>query len=92
MSLTNEWFEYHLTPSGWIDGSEKLDFVGIKEVAIPDDRVLTIRCHEHQSCSFAKAKFWREDVWRSNDSIQVKTLVEKFGVSPEAYLQWPDSR
>jgi hypothetical protein len=26
MALSNEWENMHLTPSGWVQGSQKLDF------------------------------------------------------------------
>ncbi|NLE27041.1 MAG: hypothetical protein GX625_17205 [Clostridiaceae bacterium] len=92
MSLSNEWSEFHLTPAGWVSGSEKIDFAGIKEAPIPEDRVLTIHCREYQSCSFAKAEYWREEVWRSDDAASVKALVDEFGSCPKEYLDWPASR
>ena len=90
MSLSNEWYEHHLTPAGWIDGNVKLDVVGIREVPIPLDRVLTIRCHEYQSCSFAKMEMWRETIWRTEDKAQLKMLTDTYGTCPDRYVDWPE--
>ena len=54
MSASNEWEEWHLTPTGWVPGSEQIDFVGVKQVAPPSDRVLTNGYHEKQSSTFSK--------------------------------------
>ena len=53
MSASNEWSEYHLTPNGWVEGSEKLDFSRTERPA-PADRVLTVRQHDYLSSSFSK--------------------------------------
>ncbi|MEN5338892.1 hypothetical protein ABE583_02715 [Stenotrophomonas sp. TWI143] len=44
MSLSNEWEDEHLTPSGWVSGSCKHDF-GREERPVPLDAVLTVRKH-----------------------------------------------
>ena len=90
MSLTNEWFEFHLTPDGWVEGSKKEDFRGETNVAIPPSRVMTIRCREYQSCSFAKTDYSREQTWRSPDGAAVRALIDKYGVCPKNYLHWPE--
>jgi len=43
MSESHEWEEVHLTSDGWIEGSCKLDFGGLKEKPCPADRFLTVR-------------------------------------------------
>ena len=85
MSASNEWFEYHLTPAGWVAGSEKIDFAGLKPKPAPIDRVLTVRYHEFMSSSFSKMKKWREEVWRSDDEAKVRELVATHGKAPEGY-------
>jgi len=83
MSASNEWFEYHLTVRGWINGSEKLDVVGIKEKQLPHDRVLTLRFHDYLSSSFSGMDRWYEEQFRSEDDYLVNELLNKFGEIPE---------
>ncbi len=85
MSLSNEWWEYHLTPGGWLEGSEKLDFAGVKEKPIPPDRVLTLKFRERQSCFYASVERWYEVVWRHRDRRTTRSLVEEFGNLPERF-------
>lgn len=42
MAASNEWDEWHLTPSGWVKGTEKTDFA-LNEVPPPKDRVATFK-------------------------------------------------
>ena len=46
MSASNEWFKYHLTPNGWVKGSEKVDVAGVTERSVPDDTYVTVTIHE----------------------------------------------
>lgn len=39
--LSKEYTIWHLTPNGWIEGTNKKDFVGTAEKPIPKDRVLS---------------------------------------------------
>jgi hypothetical protein len=85
MCASNEWQDYHLTPTGWVEGSEKVDFSGIHEKPIPADRVLTVRWVDNQSSAFSKAdRYWKE-TWRSSDSAAVSALVAKFGERPSGH-------
>jgi hypothetical protein len=54
MALSDEWWEYHLTPQGWVEGSEHLDS-SFKKVAAPEGTVLTVRWVEYVSSSYSKA-------------------------------------
>jgi hypothetical protein len=89
MSLSNEWHEYHLTPRGWEEGSEKLDFAGEKPRLIPPDRVLTLRFSDYQSCSFAKPDLSCKVVWRSKDEDAIRRLQQEHGIRPGAFSSWP---
>lgn len=42
MSASDEWEDVHLTPSGWVDGSDKRDFAGVTHRPVPPDAVLTV--------------------------------------------------
>ncbi len=89
MSLSNEWFEYHLTSSGWIEGTEKIDFAGIQEKDIPNDRVLTLHFHEYLSSRFSKMDKWYTEIWRHPDSSLVNKLIKQFGGKPKSFLDYP---
>jgi hypothetical protein len=84
VSASNEWQEYHLTPTGWVEGSEKIDFVGVREAPIPAHRVLTVRSVEYMSSGFSPLRSYWEETWRSDDSSAVQKLVAKFGERPGA--------
>ena len=81
MSASNEWWEYHLTPAGWVKGSDDLDF-GSHERPIPPDRVLTVRKHEHLSSMYSKMERWTDIVWQSEDEDQLQALKAKYGDFP----------
>ncbi len=85
MSLSNEWFEYHLTTQGWVEGSEKIDFAGLKEKELPEDRVLTLHFHEHQSSSFSPMERWYDEQWRHEDEKLVSDSINTYGEMPEHY-------
>ncbi len=42
MALRTEWTEWHLTPSGWKIGSQRVEGVGTALKDNPVDRVLTL--------------------------------------------------
>lgn len=85
MSLSKEWFEHHLTPSGWIDGSCKKDIEGVTNTAIPNDRVLTLRFYEEQSSSFSKVDLFYTKEWKHQDGILINKLSKRFGNKPADY-------
>jgi hypothetical protein len=74
MSASNEWSEYHLTPGGWVEGSEKLDF-NRSERPAPVDRVLTVRQHDYLSSSFSKLDQWSSIEWHHQDHTLVASLT-----------------
>ncbi len=79
MSASNEWWDFHLTPQGWVDGSYKEDFGGTKEVDPPPDRVLTMRYKEYQSSPFSRCTTSWEERWRSADEPTVQSLLAQYG-------------
>lgn len=82
MSASDEWTEWHLTPQGWIMGSERTDGPGVTEKEPPTDRVLTHCWHEYLGSAYGKMKRYSEKVWESDDKAAVKALMEKFGDPP----------
>jgi hypothetical protein len=82
MSASKEWTDYHLTKSGWVVGSQKIDFAGTKEMPAPLDRVLTCRFHEEMSSPFSPRQTWTDETWRSKDEAAVQALLKKYGECP----------
>ncbi len=82
MSASHEWQEYHLTPSGWVQGNAKWDFQEVEERPVPADRVLTRRRTEHLSSSFSKLQRDTSDVWTGTDQKKIEELLAKFGPGP----------
>lgn len=85
MSASNEWFEYHLTPNGWVEGAEKVDGGGLKSKPSPPERVLTLCFHERLSSPFSKMEYWYTEGWRHEDSNLVQELINKYGSKPPDY-------
>ncbi len=80
MAASNEWTEYHLTPSGWVTGTEKTDFRR-DDVDPPQDRVLTIRYVETLN-GYGGGSKGHHEVWRSAEDTSVNTLLAKYGQAP----------
>jgi hypothetical protein len=84
MSASNEWWEYHLTPRGWIDGTEKTDFA-LTEKAPPEDRVATYKFSEFLSSIYSKPDFgW--DCLYSGGSKEA-ALKAQFGAYPSEHIK-----
>lgn len=88
MSGNREWWEFHLTPKGWVKGSEQLQ-AGAKERPVPPDRMLTIRQHEHAPSRFAPPQTWSAIVWRHSDTRAIATLRAQFGEMPPGSERYP---
>jgi len=79
-------FERHLTPNGWVMGSEWVNGTPIKTVAPPPDRVETWKeLHQDSSGGWAPPAISSKPVWQSPDvSAELRAeLNEKFP-RPEA--------
>jgi hypothetical protein len=81
MAASNEWWEYHLTPSGWTDGTEKTDFA-YTEVTPPLDRVLTIKHTQYIASSHSRMDESIGVLFGSLDEPTVKRLQAEYG-------EWP---
>nr|WP_315593673.1 translation initiation factor 1 [uncultured Cupriavidus sp.] len=84
MSASHEWKEMHLTPEGWVPGSEKWDFGPVEHRPVPPDAVLTICRTEHVSSSFSPLERTFEETKLSADEALIESLRLKFGASPFA--------
>jgi hypothetical protein len=83
MPVCNNWFEYHLTPAGWICGSGGNNYLEINEKEIPKDRVLTLRFYEVLSGSFTELDKWYTEHWRHEDTAKLNANIEIYGEMPE---------
>jgi hypothetical protein len=80
MSLSNDSWEWHLTPTGWVLGTERLDqFVEYRE--IPEDRVLSGRFEETLEDAFSELKLTWEVIW-AHTNVDPGPLLAKFGHKP----------
>lgn len=93
MSASNEIDEMHLTPSGWVQGSEKLDFSGWNHREPPCDRLLTVRFREYLSSSFSKMELTADETKHGND-IDILAALDAHGAEPrpgaDRYNGWPE--
>jgi hypothetical protein len=83
MSLSNEWTEWHLTPTGWVRGTEKEDFRTVDREP-PPDRVKTVVWHDRLSSRWSKPERWHDETWSSSDKAAISDLVAKFGPPPDS--------
>jgi hypothetical protein len=83
MSASNEWTEWHLTPDGWVRGTEKQDFVGRTERERPQDTLLTVVWKEYLSSSFSRMERYHQEVWRSENEALISELIGIYGKAPE---------
>ncbi len=79
MALSNEWEYMHLTPIGWVQGSTKLDFQGMKDVPVPDNAVLSVYRKVYVGAIGAKPDVIQETTNLSNDLQLIEKLLTKFG-------------
>jgi hypothetical protein len=79
MALSNEWAYMHLTPSGWVQGSSKLDFQDTQVVPAPEDAVLTAYRKVYVGAIGAKPEVTESKTPLSNDSSFVEELLNKYG-------------
>ena len=80
----SEWTEWHLTPTGWRQGTQKRESSEqLIEVEAPTDRVLTVRYHENISINSTWLQKHVIEIWRDSESKTIDQLLEKFGDCPE---------
>ncbi len=77
MAMGDEWYEWHLTPQGWIEGSFREDFR--KETReVPTGTVMTIRhCNglHYPPYSDIRGKYASDDI--------INKLIETYGQCPQ---------
>jgi hypothetical protein len=84
-SNLSEWTEWHLTPRGWEQGSQKREFSAqLKKVEASYDRVLTCRYHENVTINSVWMQKHVSEVWKNSNQQQIDKLIEQFGFCPES--------
>jgi hypothetical protein len=83
MSASNEWTEWHLTPAGWVRGTEKEDFRKIEREP-PPDRVKTVVNRQYLSSPFSRMDETQNVEWSSKDKTAITSLEARFGPAPRA--------
>jgi len=84
VAASNEWTEWHLTPSGWVAGSSKIDFQGVKTVEAPEDRYVTVKYSEYMSSAYSDVKKESRIVWESDDRDLIRELQKQHGECPDS--------
>lgn len=93
MAASNEKFRYHLTPSGWKRGSEKIDFSGWTHVEPPEDKLLTATFNERMSSGFSPLER-SADVEKHAEDSAILSALSRYGADPHhsgpEYYGWPE--
>jgi len=93
MSASDEIDEIHLTPNGWVQGSEKFDFSGWTHRDPPAVRLLTARFREYMSSSFSPMAL-SADVKKHAADAEILAALKAYGVDPrpgaDHYRGWPE--
>lgn len=74
--ISDEWWIYHLTKDGWIEGSYKHDFENPVEKSHPSGTLLTRRYYEKLGHQYAQMKRGFED--QGAISQEVKELLKTY--------------
>lgn len=87
-SKDTSWTEYHLTPSGWVRGTQRSEGGKFElEIAAPPDTLMTIRSFSCiPSNGNEKPRNWSEIRWATRDTTKLQTAQADWGVLP---LVWP---
>ena len=85
--------EFHLTPGGWITGTERLFSRPTgDEVPRPEGAVVTFEHREFDSSNFGPTHFSVKEIWRSASATdgQIRDLLEQHGSPQES--NWAGAR
>ena len=75
--------EYHLTPSGWVEGTYSYEGLAKIWVPPPPGRVLTMLKEMTQASVYSREVVIWHELWRSKDAERVSMLMRHFGYRPE---------
>ena len=80
MASDNLWTEYHLTPHGWVEGTERFFQNVTKKVERPQDAVETWQQHIYQRSDWSPEETTVSMIWHdpSKSEEERKHLRDKF--------------
>ena len=86
--LSDEYYIMHLTPHGWVEGTEQTSRSSVTR-PIPDDVVLTLSFHETINGILSQPEY-KVDVTYQIDasSDMLKILFATFGNIPARFRSW----
>ncbi len=86
--LSDEYYIMHLTPHGWVDGTEKTAG-GTVERPLPNDAVVSLTFHETIRGLLSQKEQWVDVEYRIDKSSEMlKILFATFGKLPKRYISW----
>jgi len=78
------WTEWHLTPCGWVRGSEKTEVGSVFEVEPAVGRVLTCRYEEqYDGDGDVPVRAATEQTWHDGNPQEAEKLLRIFGSCPK---------
>ncbi len=77
MAVSREWTEWHLTPAGWVSGSNRRAGEGNVWRDEPEDRIITFVYQEQPQVTV-------QESWRSKAApeSQIEQLLAQYGECP----------
>ena len=86
--LSDEYFIMHLTPHGWVDGTEKTHS-GVIERRVPDSTVLSLTFHEMVRGILSQPERSVDIKYYTNITSDIlKILFATFGKLPIRFKSW----
>ena len=86
--LSDEYYTMHLTPHGWVDGTEKNTNSMVLR-PIPDDTMFTLVFHKTIDSILSQPKYMVEVKYQiDSKSDMLKILFATFGKLPDRFQSW----
>ncbi|MBO7620821.1 MAG: hypothetical protein J6T06_09940 [Victivallales bacterium] len=86
--LSDENYIMHLTPHGWVNGTEKTAG-GMVERPVPSDAVFSLIFHEMVRGLLSQKEQWLEVEYRiDRSSDMLKILFSTYGKLPDRFQSW----
>jgi hypothetical protein len=80
VAISDEWTEWHLTPAGWVRGTQAV--AGLHPRQPPMDRVLTVLWRENVTSNQSEIDNEAEELWRTTNQKLLEKLLGEFGNVP----------
>jgi hypothetical protein len=86
MSANDEWQEWHLTTTGWVEGTESIDQRIRRIIEKPNNCVATFKYSEYISSSFSPIAYNWLKTW-GEDMKEIEGLIVKYGKFPNDFIR-----